>query len=52
MHRDVFDENDKFSKEEKLFPNIGRMRSIEQCADGYIYFVLEEPGRIYRVVPI
>ena len=52
LHRDVFDENDHLIKEEKLFPDIGRMRSIEQCADGYIYFGLEDPGRIYRIVPL
>ncbi len=49
MHRDVFDENGKWVKEEKLFPNIGRFRSIEQCADGYIYFGVEDPGKIYRI---
>jgi glucose/arabinose dehydrogenase len=52
LHRDVFDENDQLIKEEKLFPDIGRMRSIEQCADGYIYFGVEEPGKIYRIVPV
>ena len=52
LHRDVFDENDKLIKEEKLFPDIGRMRSIEQCADGFIYFGVENPGKIYRIVPI
>ena len=52
LHRDVFDENDQLIKEEKLFPDIGRMRSIEQCVDGYIYFSLEDPGKIYRIVPM
>ena len=52
LHRDVFDENDVWIKEEKLFPDIGRMRSIEQCADGYLYFGVEAPGKIYRIVPV
>jgi glucose/arabinose dehydrogenase len=52
LHRDVFDENDVWIKEEKLFPNIGRMRSIEQCADGYLYFGVEAPGKIYRIIPV
>ena len=52
LHRDVFDENDLWLKEEKLFPEIGRMRSIEQCADGYIYFGVEAPGKIFRIVPV
>ncbi|MFK7755574.1 MAG: PQQ-dependent sugar dehydrogenase [Flavobacteriales bacterium] len=52
LHRDVFDENDKWVTEEKLFPDIGRMRSVEQCADGFIYIGMEDPGRIYRIVPL
>ena len=52
LHRDVFDEEDQFVKEEKLFPDIGRIRAIEQCADGYIYISMEDPGKIYRIVPV
>lgn len=52
LHRDVFDENGKLEKEEKLFPNIGRLRSVEQCADGYLYFGVEDPGKIYKIVPV
>lgn len=52
LHRDAFDENGKLIKEEKLFPDIGRMRSVEQCADGYLYFGVENPGKIYRIVPV
>ena len=52
LHRDVFDENNQLLKEEKLFPDIGRMRSVEQCADGYIYLGMEDPGRIYRIIPL
>ena len=52
LDRDVFDEKHQLIKEDKLSPDIGRMRSIEQCADGYIYFCLEEPESIYRIVPL
>ncbi len=52
LHRDVLDENGKVVKEEKLFPNIGRMRSVLQCADGFLYFGVEDPGKIYRIVPL
>ncbi len=36
-------------KEEKIFPGIGRMRCQEQSADGYIYFGVEEPGKIIEL---
>ena len=52
LHRDVFDEKHQLIKEEKLSPDIVRMRSIEQCADGYIYFCSEESDSIYRIVPL
>ena len=52
LHRDVFDDHGKWVREEKLFPNIGRLRSVEQCMDGYLYFGVETPGKIYRIVPV
>ena len=45
-------DGDNMSSEEKLFPNIGRLRSIVQGADGYLYIGVEEPGRIYRIMPL
>ncbi len=52
LNRNDLNEDGEFVKEEKLFPTIGRMRSVSQCADGYIYFGVESPGKIYRIVPI
>jgi len=37
--------------EEKLLKNIGRLRDVKMGRDGYIYIAVEDPGRIYRVVP-
>ena len=37
--------------ETKLFPQIGRLRSVIQGTDGYIYIGVEKPGRIYKVLP-
>ncbi|MEL6122499.1 MAG: PQQ-dependent sugar dehydrogenase [Bacteroidota bacterium] len=38
--------------EERLFPKVGRLRSVIQGADDYIYIGVEDPGRIYRIVPV
>ena len=37
--------------EEVLFRNIGRVRDVVQGPDGYLYVVLNNPGRIVRLVP-
>lgn len=45
-------ENNKIVGEEKLFKNIGRVRAVEVGPDGYIYVSVENPGFIFRVVPV
>ncbi len=52
INRNDLSASGEFLKEEKLFPTIGRLRSISQCSDGYIYFGVENPGKIYKVVPV
>lgn len=42
----------KVVDQEKLFEDIGRMRSIEEGNDGFIYIGLENPGRIVRLRPL
>ena len=37
---------------EIMFPNIGRLRDIEMSPDGYIYISVEDPGIIFRLVPV
>lgn len=37
-------ENDKVVKEEKLFENIGRLRSVKESPDGFIYLAVEGKG--------
>lgn len=44
--------NGKVTNQEKLFEDIGRMRSIEQGDDGFIYIGLENPGRVVRLRPL
>lgn len=45
-------ENNEIVGEEKLFKNIGRVRAVEMAPDGYIYVSVENPGFIFRVVPV
>jgi len=38
--------------EEILLKNIGRLRSVEMGPDGYIYVGVEDPGAVYRLMPV
>lgn len=42
----------KFVKEERLLEKIGRVRAVVQSPDGYIYFTVENPGKIMKLVPV
>ncbi|WP_026902482.1 PQQ-dependent sugar dehydrogenase [Pedobacter glucosidilyticus] len=44
--------NNKVVKEELLFQNIGRVRDVRTSPDGYLYMTVENPGIIYKLVPI
>ena len=44
-------ENDEVVGTEKLLKNVGRMRDIKMSNDGYIYFAVENPGMIIRILP-
>ena len=41
----------KIVGQELLLKNIGRLREIKMGPDGYIYFTVETPGMVYRIVP-
>ncbi|MBD1396979.1 PQQ-dependent sugar dehydrogenase [Pontibacter sp. JH31] len=45
-------DGNKIVSEEKLLKNIGRVRDVRMAPDGYIYVAVENPGIIYRVVPV
>ncbi len=45
-------EGDQVVKEEMLLKDLGRLRNVKQGPDGFIYVAVEEPGRIYRLIPI
>ena len=44
--------NDQSLGDEVLMKGLGRVRDIKQSPDGYLYVSVENPGRIYRVVPV
>ncbi|EMR03283.1 PQQ-dependent sugar dehydrogenase [Cesiribacter andamanensis] len=38
--------------EEQLLKNLGRLRDVRMGPDGYVYVAVEQPARIYRLVPV
>lgn len=44
-------EDNKIVHQERLLKNIGRIRDIQMGPDGYIYFSVEDPGKVMRIVP-
>jgi aldose sugar dehydrogenase len=45
-------EGNKIVSQENLLKNIGRLRFVEMGRDGYIYVGVEEPGYIFKLVPV
>ncbi len=39
-------------KQENLLKNIGRVRNVETGPDGYIYVSVEDPGYVFRLMPV
>ena len=42
----------KIVKEELLLKNIGRLRDVRMGPDGYIYVAVENPGYIFKLIPV
>ena len=49
LHLCVMNES-KVMSEHRLFEDM-RVRNVKQRSDGYIFFSVEEPGRIYKILP-
>lgn len=43
--------NGKYTHEEKLLDQIGRVRQVAQSPEGYIYVLTEGPGMLLKLVP-
>ena len=44
--------NGKVAGEELLLKNIGRLRDVRMGPDGYIYVSVENPGYVFKLIPI
>jgi len=42
----------KVTHQEVLLNNIGRMRNVEVCPEGFVYVAVESPGMIIKLVPV
>jgi aldose sugar dehydrogenase len=51
LHRTKM-EHGKVVGQEKLLPNLGRVRCIKMGPDGYLYITKESPGYVLRIVPM
>ncbi|MEL6624912.1 MAG: PQQ-dependent sugar dehydrogenase [Bacteroidota bacterium] len=51
IHRTIMEGN-KVIGEEKLLPNIGRLRTVAMGPDGFVYIGKENPGYVLRLVPV
>jgi glucose/arabinose dehydrogenase len=45
-------ENNRVTHREELLKGIGRVRNVVIGPDGYIYFAIETPGYILRLIPV
>lgn len=45
-------EDDKIIREEPLLKGVGRLRNVRIGPDGYIYIAVEEPGYVFRLMPL
>lgn len=45
-------ENGKITGEELLLKNIGRLRDVRMAPDGYLYVSVENPGYIFKLIPV
>ena len=45
-------EGGKIVKQENILKNIGRVRNISTGPDGYLYVSVEEPGYVFRLLPV
>lgn len=44
-------EINKINGQEIMLENVGRLRDVRMAPDGYIYIAVENPGRVYKLIP-
>jgi glucose/arabinose dehydrogenase len=50
--RRVTTDGDKVTHQEVVFAEMGRVRTVVQGPDGYLYVLLASPGRVARMTPV
>ncbi|MEZ0484140.1 PQQ-dependent sugar dehydrogenase [Fibrella aquatica] len=45
-------EKGKVVKQETILKNIGRLRNVDMGPDGYLYVSVEDPGYVFRLMPV
>ncbi|MBO0947183.1 PQQ-dependent sugar dehydrogenase [Fibrella forsythiae] len=45
-------EGNKIVKQETILKNIGRLRNVDMGPDGYLYVSVEDPGYVFRLLPV
>ncbi len=45
-------QGDKITSQEILLENIGRVRQVKESPKGFIYVAVEDPGIVYKIVPL
>jgi glucose/arabinose dehydrogenase len=48
----VTTDGDKVTNQEIVFAEMGRVRTVVQGPDGYLYVLLASPGRVARMSPV
>ena len=51
LNRCVVKDN-KIVSQENILKNIGRLRNVDMGPDGYLYVSVEEPGYVFRLMPV
>lgn len=50
LNRNII-KGDTAPSQEIMLENVGRLRDVRMAPDGYIYIAVENPGRVFRLIP-
>lgn len=44
-------DGNKIASQEIMLENVGRLRDVRMAPDGFLYLAVENPGRVYKLIP-